>query len=78
MQAPKCNFGSKNDQEDNIIDQMIKGTCHGAVRKQLFDQDPSNLNLDFARTYETTQYQLKQLGHAAASNISTVQRNPNA
>ena len=35
VQAQNCNFSSTNVQEDNIIDQIIKGTHHAAIRKQL-------------------------------------------
>ena len=78
VQAQKCNFSSTNVQEDNIIDQIIKGTHHAAIRKQLLDHDPSKLTLnkvlDFARTFEATQSQLQQFSQAEASCISAVKK----
>lgn len=61
VQAQRCNFeGATFD--DNLIDQVIKGTAHIAVRKKLIDQDPKTLTLDkatdLARTCEATQSQL--------------------
>ena len=78
VQAQKCNFSSTSIQEDNIIDQIIKGTHHAAIRKQLLDHDPSKLTLnkvlDFARTFEATQSQLQQFSQAQASSISAVKK----
>ena len=70
VQAQRCNFDGTN-LEDNLIDQVIKGTVHIAVRKKLLDQDPKTLTLDKAidltRTYEATQSQLQQLGQVNRS-----------
>ena len=78
VQAQKCNFSSTNVQEDNIIDQLIKGTHHAAIRKQLLDHDPSKVTLnkvlDFACTFEATQSQLQQFSQAQVSCISAVKK----
>ena len=54
-----------------IIDQLIKGTGHIAVRKKILDQDPKSLTLDkavdLARTYEATQSQLQQFSQKSES-----------
>ncbi|XP_068240314.1 uncharacterized protein [Palaemon carinicauda] len=76
VQAQRCNFEG-NNLEDNLIDQVIIGTAHVAVRKKLLDQDPKQLTLDkaidLARTFEATQTQLHQLGHVNKS-IDSLQK----
>ena len=66
VQAQKCNFDTASLQEDNLIDQLIKGIAHVAVQKKILDQDPKTLTLDkaldLARTYEATKSQMHQLG----------------
>lgn len=68
VQAQKCNFATPSVLEDNLIDQLIKGTCHATVRKKLLECDPKSLTLDkavdFSRTFEATQLQLLQFGQA--------------
>ena len=34
--------------DDNVLDQIIKGTAHDAVRKKFIDTDPDKLTLDAA------------------------------
>lgn len=67
-QANKCNFGTEDAKNDALIDQMIKGTAHHAVRKQLLDKNPNDLTLhtatDMARIFEATQLQLKLMEQA--------------
>jgi hypothetical protein len=64
-QAAKCNFGTPNAVDDNILDQLIKGTSHTQVRKKLLDSNPATLKLDnaveFSRTFEATEAHLQQL-----------------
>ena len=59
QQASKCNFLNPAATDDNILDQLIKGTAHGQVRKKLLDYNPTKLNLDtamdIARTFEATE-----------------------
>lgn len=63
VQAKKCNYSNADQRDDAILDQIIKGTAHPAVRKKLLDEDPSKLKLDkamsLARTTETTQNHMK-------------------
>ena len=64
VQAGKCNFATPAMLEDNVIDQIIKGTAHSGVRKAMLDHDPAGLTLDrvldTARTHEATQAQLQK------------------
>ena len=78
VQAQRCNFATA-DVDDNLIDQIIKGTAHMAVRKKILDQDPKTLTLDkaadLARTYEATQTQMQQLGQPGGNvNVVTQKR----
>ena len=81
IQAKKCNFGDQPAIEDNLIDQVVKGVAHTQVQKQLSDHNPHTLTLDrceqYARTYESTQEQLRQLGHTSQmiDSIRRKQRN---
>ena len=69
VQAQKCNFATPNVLEDNLIDQIIKGTHHSTVRKKLLECDPKTLTLDKAidlsRTFEATQLQLQQFANSS-------------
>ena len=71
-QAPKCNFNTPDDVDDNILGQLIKGVHHGEVRKKLLDHPPSTLTLDkamdFARTFEATETQLLQFNTETTVN----------
>ena len=62
VQAKKCEY-TQEQLNDVLIDQIIKGTAHMAIRKKLLDQDPKKLTLDIAlqhaRTIETTQTHMK-------------------
>ena len=64
-QAQKCNL-SAAQMDDNILDQLIYGTAHKVVQKQLLEKDPKTLTLnsglDIARTYEATKAQLQVMG----------------
>ena len=63
VQAGKCNFATPAMLEDNVIDQIIKGTAHSGVWKAMLDHDPAGLTLDrvldTGRTHEATQAQLQ-------------------
>ena len=78
QQAQKCKFNDNETIDDNIIDQVIKGTCHTPVRKQLLDHDPSKLTLDkvldCARTFEARQTQLQQLGASGNASIDNIRK----
>ncbi len=67
-QAQKCNF-TTGTEDDNLIDQLIKGVAHDEVRKRLLSQDPKDLTMDkcvdYARTFEATATQLQQLAGTA-------------
>ena len=61
-QAGKCHFSDEAAIDDNILDQLIKGTAHTQVRKKLLEQPTTltlNRALDFARTFEATQHHLQ-------------------
>ena len=79
VQAQKCNFGTPEQIDDNILDQLIKGSAHPAVRKKILECDPKTLNLDkavdIARTFEATQSQLLQFNRPTESSVDFV-RNP--
>ena len=47
VQAQQCNFDGTT-LEDNLVNQVIKGTAHIAVWKKLLDQDPKTLILNKA------------------------------
>ena len=76
-QAAKCNFATPLIKEDNVIDQVIKGTVHDGVRKALLDQDLGNLTLDrvldIARTHEATQAQLQKF-HEVDRHVDKVRK----
>jgi transposase InsO family protein len=76
-QAAKCSFINADLVDDNIIDQLIKGTAHGQVRKKLLDHDPKGLTLDkavdFSRTFEATEIQLRQFGDTN-TNIAAIKK----
>jgi len=78
LQAQRCNFDGAA-LEDNLVDQLIKGTAHVPVRKKLLDQDPRTLTLDkaidLAHIYEATQSQMHQLSHVEKS-IDALRINP--
>jgi len=78
VQAQRCNFDGAA-LEDNLVDQLIKGTAHVPVRKKLLDQDPRTLTLDkaidLAHIYEATQSQMHQLSHVEKS-IDALRINP--
>ena len=44
--ASKCNFGSANLLDDNLVDQLIKGVASDGVRKKFLDMNPDELTLD--------------------------------
>ena len=73
IQAQKCNFVDVAQTEDQLIDQIIKGTIHPNVRRKLLNQDPGKLTLDavleYARTYETTQTHLESFKDRSVSEI---------
>lgn len=77
-QAHKCHFSNNDIVDDNILDQVIKGTLHDHVRKRFLDTDPTQLTLDsamnIARTYEATAQQILKLNKPAP--IHAVQRKP--
>ncbi len=64
QQASKCSFANPGAVDDNILDQLIKGTAHSQVRKKLLDHTPTRLTLDtamdMARTFEATEAHLQQ------------------
>ncbi|CAM1325938.1 Uncharacterised protein r2_g3487 [Pycnogonum litorale] len=78
VQAQKCNYQSIERMEDHIIDQIIKGIRHTAVRKKILDQDPLELTLDkainFVRTYEATESQMQQFEDSHKCSINVVAR----
>ena len=69
VQAQKCNFATPSVSEDNLIDQIIKGTHHSNVRKKLLECDPKTFTLDkaidLARTFKATQLQLQQFTNSS-------------
>jgi len=75
-QAVKCNFANPNNTDDNILDQLIKGTAHSQVRKKLLDLDPATLTLDRAveisRTFEATETQLQHFN--TETNVSAIKK----
>ena len=62
-QASKCEFLNEALKNSELIDQLIKGTAHRSVRRQLLDKNPQDLTLnsaaDIARVFESTQRQLR-------------------
>ena len=40
QQASKCSFANPDYVDDNILDQLKKGTAHSQVRKKLLDHKP--------------------------------------
>ena len=62
----KCNFKDTTELDDQLIDQVIKGSNNIAVRKKLLEHDAKTLTLpkciDVARTSEATHAQMLQLG----------------
>ena len=73
-QAAKCHFTS-SAHDDNLIDQLIIGTAHDAVRKRILEHDPEKRTLDtcvqYARTYEVTSSQLKSF-HSQETSVDAV------
>ena len=79
IQAQKCNFANQERLEDELIDQIVKGTAHEQVRRKLLNQEPNKLTLDtvidFARTFEATQAQMQTFsGSATEKTIAEVRK----
>ena len=76
-QARKCKYEG-DALKDHLIDQLIKGVAHEAVRKKLLDHDPSALTLDkcvdYARTFEATNTHMQQF--AQPMSVNAVHRRP--
>ena len=71
--ASKCNFGSANLLDDNLVDQLIKGVASDGVRKKFLDMNPDELTLDramnIARTAEATSQHINDLAQLGATSI---------
>ena len=76
-QAQKCKFPDPTITDDNILDQIIKGTAHDTVRKKFLDTDPDKLTLDaalnMARTFEATAQQILRFNQPQTA-VNTVSR----
>lgn len=76
IQAKKCKYTAEQT-NDVILDQIIKGTAHQAIRKKLLDNDPATLTLDdamkFARTFETTKMHMRQFDE---KRVDALSKNP--
>ena len=72
--ASKCNFGSANLLDDNLVDQLIKGVASDDVRKKFLDVNPDELTLDramnIAKTAEATSQHINDLAQLGAISIS--------
>ena len=70
-QAQKCKYEG-GTVDDHLIDQLIKGIAHEAVRKKMLDHDPSALTLhkcvDYARTFEATSTHMQQFSQPMSVN----------
>ena len=71
--ASKCNFGSANLLDDNLVDQLIKGVASDGVQKKFLDMNPDELILDpamnIARTAEATSQHINDLAQLGAISI---------
>ena len=79
MQAQKCNFSDNARLEDELIDQIIKGTANEHIRRKMLNQEPKKLTLDsvidFARTFEATRSQMQAFtGASSERHVAEVRR----
>ena len=69
-QLSKCKY-QPAAADDQLIDQLIMGVAHDAVRKRVLEQDPEKLTVDgvvnLIRTHETTAEHMRQLNKPVAS-----------
>ena len=70
--ASKCNLGSANLLDDNLVDQLIIRVANDGVRKKLLDMNPNELTLDqaiyIARTAEATLQHINDLAQLGATS----------
>ena len=79
-QAKQCKW-TADDTNDNLIDQLIKGTRHNAVRRHILDANPETLSLtqaiEYGRRHEATTAHLQRFEaqdqQPALSSNSTVE-----
>ena len=86
LQAYKCNFREEaafNEFNERVIEQVITGTCHAEVQKELLSKDNTltlEKVLDVGRTHEASNQHMKQLksvqAQSGGSEVHYVKKNP--
>ena len=75
LQAFKCKFRDETDIQDRVIEQLIQGTRHPEVQKELLGKDNKltlDQAIDISRSYEASVEHMKQLTIASAAPVSSV------
>ena len=73
LQAFKCSFCDDKEFEDRVIEQLIAGTYHNELQKQLLTMDKSlNLSkaIDLGKTHEATLLHMMELAQVQREEVS--------
>ena len=73
LQALKCNFRDDQEFNERVIEQVIIGTCHPEVQKELLAKDKTlslDQTLDVGRTHEASVQHMKQLKSVQPENVA--------